>query len=336
MKLVIGTHVKNDVKGVYFYNFDCEKGTFGKNLKELDIYGSSIIGGKAINGFVYTCGAGTEENQLSSISLQDFKVYQVSSKWAKPCNVSICPDEKYLYTANIGGGTISSFSFDKLTGKISFISSLSIPAKGKSFKPHAVVPSPDGRFLFVPDIAGTRINKISISDEGKLRYDKDINSKKIKGPRHFCFDSKGKTAYLVNQTGEAVTIFRYYKKTGGLEEIGHEQSLPDDQLDINNHISEIKIHPSGKFIYVANRGHDSLTLYHRDQQTGLLSFKNCTPSQGNSPWSFDITPNGKLLLCSNNKTGNIAVFTIDQESGKLQFNGESLKLERPISSIKLF
>ena len=74
----------------------------------------------------------------------------------------------------------------------------------------------------------------------------------------------------------------------------------------------------------------------RQQHIGLLKFIECTTSQGNAPWSFDISPNGKFILCSNNKTGNIAVFSINQESGKLQYTGKELILEKPISSIKLF
>ena len=106
-----------------------------------------------------------------------------------------------------------------------------------------LIPSPDGKLLFVPDIAGTRLNKLSISSDGKLSCLEDITSKNFKGPRHFCFDSEGKAAYLVNQTGEAVTVFKYEQSNGNLIEIGHEQSLPNDKLNINNHISEIKIHP---------------------------------------------------------------------------------------------
>ena len=336
LKMVVGTHVKDGTKGVYFYNFNEKSGDFSKRLKVLDIYGSSVVSSKAVNKYIFTCGAGTERNQLTSVNLQNYTIKQFSSEGDKPCYVSVSPNNKFVFTANIVGSSVTSFGLNKSTGELQFISKVVIPPKGKAFKPHAAVPSPDGRFLFVPDIAGTRINKISISSDGKLRHSKDINSKNFKGPRHFRFDLEGKTAYLVNQTGEAVTIFRYHAENGELEEIGHEQSLPDDQLNINNHISEIKIHPSGKFVYVANRGHDSLTLYHRNKENGLLKFVECTASEGNAPWSFDITPNGKFILCSNNKTGNIAVFTVDQQTGKLKFTGEELKINRPISSIKLF
>lgn len=336
LKLVVGTHIKDEEKGLYFCQFNENTGKFTNKKKYLNIYGSSVVSQVLIDDYVLTCGVGSSDNNLSSIYTQTYTIKQFSSEGARPCYVSVSPNRKFLFTANIGGGSVSSFSFNKNTGEICFISKVEIPAKGKAFKPHAAVPSPDGRFLFVPDIAGSRINKISISSDGKLRYNTDIDSKKFKGPRHFCFDKEGKTAYLVNQTGEAVTIFRYHAENGDLEEIGHEQSLPDDMLDINNHISEIKIHPSGKFVYVANRGHDSLTLYERDTQSGLLKFKECTPSQGKAPWSFDITPNGKFILCSNNKTGNIAVFSVDVESGKLKFSGEVLSLDKAISSIKLF
>ena len=131
--------------------------------------------------------------------------------------------------------------------------------------------------------------------------------------------------------GEAITVFNY--KDGNLIELENIQSLPNDQLEINNHIAEIKIHPSGKFVYASNRGHNSLALFQRDTKAGLLRFDRCFSSGGESPWSFAISAKGDYLYCTNNKSHNLVTYKIDQDNGFLERLALTVRVPNPASVI---
>ena len=129
-----------------------------------------------------------------------------------------------------------------------------------------------------------------------------------------------------------MSILNY--QDGQLIYLNNVQTLPDDQLHINNHIAEIKIHPSGKFVYVSNRGHNSLTLLTRNTDTGQLTFVKCFSSQGSMPWSFELSTVGDYLYCSNRKSNNVTCFKINRSTGELTYTGQKISVNEP-SCLKL-
>ena len=90
------------------------------------------------------------------------------------------------------------------------------------------------------------------------------------------------------------------------------------------------MHPSGKFLYCSNRGHDSIAMFRIDQKTGRLTALGHESTQGKTPRNFGIDPTGKFLLAANQSTGNVVVFRIDGRSGKLKATGHSVKIPRPV------
>jgi 6-phosphogluconolactonase len=336
LQLVIGTHHDGlaGSSGLYSCGINAKSGALEKPRLILEEHAGRTIAGQSRDGILYSAGASKKEGgKLLAFDLRNERVVSSAAlDETGSCYLSLSLDQSLLFSADIRGGSVSAFRIvpDGQLGEA--VDTIAIdPADGHTkFRPHAVVPAPDGRFLFVPDIKGNRLCRLAVDlVSGQMTLDGIIVSDNFNGPRHFCFDAVGKTGYLVNQMGEAVTVFRYVPETGELKEIGHEQSLPDDQLGINNHIAEIKIHPTGKFVYVSNRGHDSLALYHRDPATGNLRFVECVGSQGQSPWSFAIEPGGKHLYCSNKKSNNIAVYSIDQNRGTLTFTGQTVSVPQP-------
>ena len=112
LRLVVGTHVK-DNKGLHFYSFNEETGKFGKLEKKLNVFGSSVLSLKAVNGHIFSCGAGEGNNEVTSINLSDYSIKQVSSRGLKPCYVSVSPNDNFLFVANIQGNSVCSFKLDK-------------------------------------------------------------------------------------------------------------------------------------------------------------------------------------------------------------------------------
>ncbi|WDE98840.1 beta-propeller fold lactonase family protein [Lentisphaera profundi] len=331
-KVLVGTHFKENEKGLY--SVDLHKaGDLGEVHEIIDRLGTSIVIAKSNTSIIYTCGVGEKKGLIQAYDLKAQKLIgSYSSHDMRPCYLALSHDQKFLLVSNIRHGSVCSIRINDDGTLGALVSKVEVPPKAKRFAPHACVVSPDGDYVFVPDIAGNRLCRLKFDKlSGELKYLDSIASKSFNGPRHMSFDSEGKRAYLVNQMGETITVFTYAE--GNLLEVDQVQTLPDDQLDINNHIAEIKIHPSGKFVYVSNRGHNSIALLQRDIKTGMIRFDRCFSSEGEMPWSFAISAKGDFLYCSNNKSNNLVSFKIDQESGHLTYTGKQVSVPNPSSVI---
>jgi len=147
------------------------------------------------------------------------------------------------------------------------------------------------------------------------------------GPRHLAFHPSGKFAYVVNELRSTVTAFRYDGAKGALAEIetiwtiGKRTSL--------NHPGEVAVHPSGKYLYISNRGLDDLAIFAIDPATGKLQGLAHEPTQGKTPRNFAIDPTGKYLLAANQGSNSVVVFRI-KDDGTLAPAGVSVEVPTPV------
>ena len=93
----------------------------------------------------------------------------------------------------------------------------------------------------------------------------------------------------------------------------------------------VSIHPSGKFLYGSNRGHDSITVFSIDEKSGRLSFVETQPTQGSTPRGFGIDPTGAYLIAGNQRSDSVVVFRINQETGRLTPTGSKIDVGAPVS-----
>ncbi|MEP6540558.1 MAG: beta-propeller fold lactonase family protein, partial [Bryobacteraceae bacterium] len=150
------------------------------------------------------------------------------------------------------------------------------------------------------------------------------------GPRHFAFAPSGNFGYVINEIKSTVTAFSYNKSAGTLKEIQTITTLPKDFKGTDLSTAEVQVHPSGKFLYGSNRGHDSIASFNIDQKTGLLTATGQTSTQGKTPRNFGIDPSGKFLFAANQDEGGVVVFRIDANSGKLTPTGDKLDIPFPV------
>jgi 6-phosphogluconolactonase len=94
--------------------------------------------------------------------------------------------------------------------------------------------------------------------------------------------------------------------------------------------AEIEVHPSGKFLYVSNRGHDSIAVFAIDPDKGTLTLVEYALTKGQTPRSFEVAPGGSLLFAENEKSNNIVVFSIDAKTGRLTPTGKVLEVAEPV------
>ena len=105
-------------------------------------------------------------------------------------------------------------------------------------------------------------------------------------------------------------------------------TLPVDFTETST-TAEIEIHPNGRFVYASNRGHDSLTVYQRDMQTGALKFLQHAPCGGKTPRHFKIDPSGRWLLCAHQNSDTISVLALDPATGLLGEASSTVKVPCP-------
>ena len=253
--------------------------------------------------------------------------------WA--CQLSVDPAGKVLLAAG-GGVTCLGIAEDgslKPAVKGSPGGALEHPKGGNRQKsmPHSIYPAANGKFAIACDLNFNTVFVHALDTEkATLGLHGSTVLKAGAGPRHFAMHPNGKFGYSVNQKDSTVTGFSFDAQAGALTEIQTISTLPEDFKDRSKSATaEIAIHPSGKFAYASNRGHDSIAMYQVDEATGKLAFLGAEPIRGREPRNFAIAPGGKFLLAAGQYSAGVAVFAIDQATGKLKYTDRTVAVPSP-------
>jgi 6-phosphogluconolactonase len=192
--------------------------------------------------------------------------------------------------------------------------------------------SPDNRFAFAADLG---LDKVLVyrfnADKGSLTPN-DPPAGVVppgSGPRHFAFHPNGRYAYVINEMKSTVTVFEYDAGKGALRATQTLSTLPEGFTG-NTSTAEVLVHPSGKFLYGSNRGHDSISIFSINPANGQLTLVGHEPTQGKNPRNFGIHPNGKFLIAANQDSDSLVVFRIDENTGRLQPLGRPIETPRPV------
>jgi 6-phosphogluconolactonase len=196
---------------------------------------------------------------------------------------------------------------------------------------HSIDVSPDNQYTLVDDLGlDETLSYRFDSNTGSLAADPKIAKAEAgAGPRHLAFAPDGKFAYVIDEMQSAVSAFRYEAVSGALQPMQTVSILPKT-FSGENTAAEIEVHPSGKFLYASNRGHNSIAVFSIDKNKGTLTLIEHASSKGSSPRNFGIAPGGSLLLAGNEKSDNLVVFHINRQTGKLTATGQVLEISQPV------
>jgi 6-phosphogluconolactonase len=148
------------------------------------------------------------------------------------------------------------------------------------------------------------------------------------GARHLTFHPTGRFAWLIEESGSSIETLGWDSAKGVFLPLGTVRTIPEDFHD-ENATSEILVHPNGRFLYGANRGHDSIAVFSIDAPTGALTPVEFVSTRGSRPRSFAIDPSGRYLFVANVETQNVIEFRIDQMTGRLAMTGTILPVPYP-------
>src|SRR5262249_22133699 len=172
------------------------------------------------------------------------------------------------------------------------------------------------RFVFVPHVTPNAVFQFRLdAKSGKLTEAKKAPGGTDKaGPRHLAFHPTLDFAFTSNEQGSSITAYPFSPREG-LKPVQSLTTLPADYKGPNT-TAEVKVHFSGKFVWVSNRGHDSLAGFAINAQSGKLTALGQTRTE-KTPRSFDLSPDGRFLLAAGEGSGKLAVYRVDVATGKL-------------------
>jgi len=288
-------------------------------------------------GFAGTEGGGVSAFAISPGSGELTLLNQRPSGGAWPCHITLDRQGSYLLGANYGGGSVFVLPIGKdgrLGERTAFIQHTGRgvhPKRQTAPHAHSINLDAANRFAFAADLG---LDKILVyrfdAAKGTLAPHEPpfVATAPGAGPRHFAMHPCGKWAYAINELNSTVTAYAYDAARGVLKPVQTVSTLPKG-FDGANACAEVLLHPSGKFLYGSNRGHESIAIFAVDAATGKLRGLGQEPTRGKHPRNFRIDPTGAYLLAANRDTSNVVVFRIDGETGALKATGHSVKVPGP-------
>jgi 6-phosphogluconolactonase len=258
----------------------------------------------------------------STGKLASFRLDAATGRLTHVNSVPAGPDPAHILTDRTGRFLLAAYYVDaKVTvhevGKDGRLADKPLQSIATADKAHAIVPDPSNRFVFVPHTGPDAIFQFAFDAKtGRLSAGEPakLTTPKGTGPRHLVFHPSRPIAYVANEQGGSVTAYALDEKAGTLRGLQTVSTLPPD-FKGTNACAEIRTHPSGKFLYVSNRGHDSIAAFALDGE-GKLSAVGQEPTE-KTPRSFDLDPSGKYLFAAGESSGKLAAYAVDGKSGRL-------------------
>lgn len=344
--LYVGTYTREKSEGIYVYRMNPANGEL-KKLSTAKAVNPSFLAIDPRRRFLYAVGevnefGGKPGGVVTAFAIDQRtgalqQLNQQSSVGGGPCYVTVDPGGKFALVANYGGGSVATLPIKQdgsLAEAADFIQHTGTGATKRQDKPHAhcIVLDAAGRHAFVADLGLDKVMNYRLDvQKGKLTPAAQpfAATKPGAGPRHFTFHPAGKFAYVINELDSTITAFTYDKRRAALQELQTTTTLPAD-FKGESFCADVHVHPSGKFLYGSNRGHDSIVAFTIDKRTGKLTYLAHEPTQGKWPRNFAIDPSGKYLLVANQNTNSVVTFAIDHGSGKLQATGQVTEIPLPV------
>jgi 6-phosphogluconolactonase len=263
---------------------------------------------------------------------------QVSSLGAGPAHLSLDAMARYLLVANYGGGNVAVFPIGedgRLGPRRAFVQNVGSsvnPERQAGPHAHFIQATRDNRFTITADLGLDKVlvhrfdaGTGSLSPGSPAFVDVDPGA----GPRHAAFDPSGRFVYVVNELASTVMVFAYEPGPGTLRRVQTIPTLPQDFTGTSS-AAEIAVDAGGRFLYVSNRGHDSIAVYSIDPDDGHLEAVEWVPSGGKTPRHLSIDPTGQWLFAANQNSDNVSFFRIDPKSGRLTRTDLTLQVVTPV------
>ncbi|MDZ5474000.1 lactonase family protein [Bacillus sp. 31A1R] len=335
----VGTYTKGESDGIYSFTLDKEQATI-KNVKlAATIDNPTYLTISEDNQSLYSVVKEGESGGVAAFSLKSAtgelqKLNQQVLEGAPPCHVSVGIANRNVFSANYHKGTVESYLVSE-DGTINLPSSIvyhhgSGPDERQE-KPHThyAAFTPDEKYVVAVDLGTDQVISYSLN-EGNLVEKSIFTVKPGSGPRHLVFHPLNQSlAYLMTEFSSEVVVLKYHSEDGHFTEIQTISTLPTDFTE-NNQGSAIHLSSDGRFVYAANRGHDSIAVFSVNADNGTLTFIEHTSTYGNWPRDFVLDPSEDFLVATNQNSSNLVLYSRNKETGLLTMLQSDVKVPDPV------
>ncbi len=336
MLVYVGTYTEADSQGIELYRLDQKFGTLRYLRTIPKVKNPSYLCLSPDQRYLYAANEllesdGRPTGRISAFALESnggtpVLINRVGSHGRAPCYMTVSANGKYVLANNYLDGTAVSLPVLENGGlgqPVSIIKQKgSGPVKGRqdASHVHSINLDPQNNFAVIADLGSDQLSVFAFNSRtGQLtpQEDKTVQTAPGAGPRHLTFSPDGKRLYVANELNSTVEAYSFNTATGELKRLQTVSTLPGE-FKGTNYPADIHISPDGKFLYISNRGHESIAIFSVNSQNGELSLLTTEPVNGSWPRNFVITPEGKYLLVANQKSRNLVLFRRDASTGRLK------------------
>ncbi len=349
VRAYVGTYTDGASRGIYRLSVDPETGELGEPELAAEAERPSFLalpaGGDRLYAVSELFGGGKADGLLAfrvedggDLARLNARPTAAGDAKAGACHVAVNAAGTVAIAANYGGGSVASFPIaeDGALGRGHYYehTHASGANENRQTEPHvhSATFSPDGRFAVVADLGGDRLYVYRVNEtDGSLEpHDPPFTELKPGGgPRHFAFHPDGKRAYAGLEMTCEIAGLTWDADAGTLTVAGYHDTLPAGANRVSASTAEVLVHPSGRFVYISNRGHDSVAVF-RVGDGADLSRVEVEPAGVKIPRGMGLTPGGRFLLTGGQKGGGVASFAIDPATGTLTPTGSSVDIDAAV------
>jgi 6-phosphogluconolactonase len=266
------------------------------------------------------------------------RIGSVSSGGGGPTYLALDLRFGVLFTANYGTGQVAALPVladGTLASPASVQNDAGAGPTARQKGPHAhmVALDPSRRFVLVPDLGADRLFVYRYDREKHLLSPGEPPFEATPpgtGPRHFAFSPGGKFLYLVTELSPELHTYRWDARNGRLHLVATIPTVDPATRDANKG-AEVVASADGRFLYLSNRGEDTIVCYSVDRASGALREVQRIASGGRTPWSMGVDPSGRWLLVTNQGSDTVTVFGRDPKFGRITPTGQSISVPKPVA-----
>ncbi len=348
MRFYVGTYTGGESKGIYHCSFDPARGSIKVLGATGDITNPSFLAADPRGRYLFAVSETSEFEGKPGGSVHAFAVDRDSgrlrhlnvqpSHGADPAHLSIDKLGRFVLVANYTGGNVCAFPvredghLDRLVANVQHVGKGLNPKRQERPHAHSVVLDHANRRAFSADLGIDRVMVYTFDpDSGGLApaEQPEVVMAPGAGPRHLDFSPDANMLYVINELNSTVTVLSYNNATGSLAEVHTVSALPSS-FKGENTCADIHAHPSGRFVYASNRGHDSIAAFAVERSSGKIKTVQHQSTLGKSPRNFAIDPTGQFLLAANQRSNSIVVMRINQNDGTLAPARDNASIPSPV------
>jgi len=349
LRVYFGTYSGKESRGIYTAELSLADGKLSEPRLAAEAVNPSFVAIHPNGRFLYAVGEVSDLNGKPTGGVTAFaidpatgdlkKINEQSSGGGGPCHISTAATNQFAIVANYGGGSVAVFKLkdDGSLGERScFVQhkdDQAGDAKPRAPRGHCAFFDGTGTVAFVCDLGLDQVKIYKLErTTGKITPNTITNVPMPKGtgPRHIHIAPDQTVAFVCGELNMTINVISMDVKANEFKLKQTLSTTPDGKPTKGGSTAEVRIHPNGKFVYVSNRGHNSIAVFEYDAKTMTVKAAGHITGEISTPRNFNITPCGKWMVICSQDSAKVAVFAIDEKTGMAKETANSITVDRPV------